>query len=64
MKNHLMPLLDKILRELWIRLSQIWHDNWPHVDFGLRKGVGGKAGEDMDQSISGRSVASVLQPHM
>ena len=40
------------------------HDHWPHVDFGLREGVGGKTGEDMDQSVSGRSVAGVLQPHV
>ena len=32
-------------RELWIRLSQIRHDHWPHVDFGLCEGVGGKTGE-------------------
>ena len=36
------------VRELWIRLSQIRHDHWPHVDFGLREGVGGKTGKDMD----------------
>ena len=52
------------LRELWIRLSQMRHAPWPHVDFGLREGVGGKTGEDMDQSIAGRSVSGVLQPHM
>ena len=51
-------------RELWIRLSQMRHGHWPHVDFGLRKSVGGKTGEDMDQGIAGRSVAGVLQSHM
>ena len=51
-------------RELWIRLSQIRHGYWPHLNFGLCKGVGGKTGEDMDQSIAGRSVSGVLQPHM
>ena len=51
-------------RELWIRLSQIRDGYWPHLNFGLRKGVGGKTGEDMDQSIDGRSVSGVLQPHM
>ena len=51
-------------RELWIRLSQIRDGYWPHLNFGLRKGVGGKTGEDMDQGIDGRSVSGVLQPHM
>ena len=51
-------------RELWIRLSQIRHDHCSHVDFGLRKGVGGKTGEDMNQGIAGRSVSGVLQPHV